>query len=208
MISRLVIKKSSDGLYLLVDSTGLKFLGEGEWKCKKHGPEYRRQWRKLHVAIDAETLQIRAVQLTTNNVSDSQVLGDLLNQIPSNGRIDSVYTDGAYDTKHCRQVILDRDAHAVIPPRKNAKLWKDHQARSIERNELLKTIKRLGRSLWKKWAGYHRRSLMETKMPCIKLLGDKLTARSFPSQVNEIHARIAVLNEFTELGRPHIQVVS
>ena len=71
-------QKSHDGLHLLVDSTGLKFLGEGEWKRKKYQPEYRRQWRKLHIGIDAETLQIRAVQLTTNNVSDSQVLGDLL----------------------------------------------------------------------------------------------------------------------------------
>lgn len=104
----LAIKKSRDGLLLLVDSTGLKFLGEGEWKRKKHGPEYRRQWRKLHFAIDAETLQIRAVQLTTNNVSDSQALDDLLAQIPQNERIDSVYTDGAYDTKRCRQVISDR----------------------------------------------------------------------------------------------------
>ena len=69
-------QKSNDGLHLLVDSTGLKFLGEGEWKRKKHQPEYRRQWRKLHIGIDAETVQIRAVQLTTNNVSDSQVLGD------------------------------------------------------------------------------------------------------------------------------------
>ena len=77
----------------------MKFLGEGEWKRKKHGPEYRRQWRKLHIGIDAKTLQIRAVQLTTN-VSDSQVLGDLLNQIPQDERIDSVYTDGAYDTSN------------------------------------------------------------------------------------------------------------
>ncbi len=75
-------EKSCNGLHLLVDSTGLKFLGEGEWKRKKHQPEYRRQWRKLHIGIDAKTLQIRAIQLTTNNVSDSQVLGDLLNQIP------------------------------------------------------------------------------------------------------------------------------
>ena len=65
----------------------MKFLGEGEWKRKKHGPEYRRQWRKLHIGIDAKTLQIRAVQLTTNNVSDSQVLGDLLNQIPQDERL-------------------------------------------------------------------------------------------------------------------------
>jgi len=112
-------QKSTDGLHLLVDSTGLKFLGE--WKRKKHQPEYRRQWRKLHIGIDAETLQIRAVQLTTNNVSDSQVLGHLLSQIPEDGRVDSVYTDGAYNTKQCRQVIADRQAQALIPPRKNAK---------------------------------------------------------------------------------------
>ncbi|KGT48052.1 hypothetical protein GW12_09060 [Acinetobacter sp. HR7] len=117
----------------------MKFLGEGEWKCKKPGAEYRRQWRKLHIAIDAKILQVRAVQLTTNNVSDSQVLEDLLTQIPLGERIDSVYTDGAYDTKLCRQVISDRDAHAVIPPRKNAKPWKDKKTSSLERNELLRT---------------------------------------------------------------------
>ena len=113
-------------------------------------------------------MQIRAVQLTTNNVSDSQVLDDLVTQIPLDERIDSVYTDGAYDTKYCRQVILDRDAHAVIPPRKNAKPSKDKKMGSLERNELLRTIKRLGRTIWKKWSGYHRRSVVEPKMHCIK----------------------------------------
>ena len=201
-------EKSCNGLHLLVDSTGLKFLGEGEWKRKKHQPEYRRQWRKLHIGIYSKTLQIRAVQLTTNNVSDSQVLVDLLDHIPLNEQIDSVYTDGAYDTKQCRQVIADRQAHAVIPPRKNAKPWKDTKTSSLERNELLRTVKRFGRTLWKKWAGYHHRSLVETKMHCIKLLGDKLSARNFQSQVNEIHARVAVLNRFTDLGRPHTRVVT
>lgn len=118
-------QKSPSGLHLLIDSTGLKFLGKGEWKRKKHQPEYRRQWRKLHIGIDAKILQIRAVQLTTNNISDSQVLGDLLAQISPDEKIDSVYTDGAYDTKSCRQLISDRQAHAVIPPRNNAKLWRD-----------------------------------------------------------------------------------
>ena len=125
-------QKSSDGLHLLMDFSSMKFLGEGEWKRKKHGPEYRRQWRKLHIGIDAKTLQIRAVQLTTNNVSDSQVLGDLLNQIPQDERIDSVYTDGAYDTKQCRQVIADRQAHAMIPPRKKCETmerYKEQAAR-------------------------------------------------------------------------------
>ena len=70
-------------------------------------------------------------------------------------------------------------------------------------------VKRLGRTIWKKWSGYHRRSLIETKMYCIKLLGDnKLSARNFQSQVNEIHARVAVLNKFKELGQPHTQVVT
>ena len=79
---------------------------------------------------------------------------------------------------------------------------------SLERNELLKTIKRLGKTIWKKWSGYHRRSLVETKMHCIKLLGDKLSASNFQSQVNEIHARVAVLNKFTELGRSNTRVAS
>ena len=141
-------------------------------------------------------------------MSDSQVLGGLLDQIPQEEQIDSVYADGAYDTKQCRQVIADRQAHAVIPPRKNAKPWKDTKISSLERNELLRTVKCLGRTLWKKWSGYHRRSLVETKMHCIKLLGDRLYSRNFGSQVNEIHARIAVLNKFTELGRPHTRVVT
>lgn len=118
-------QKSHEGLHLLVDSTGLKFLGEGEWKCKKHQPEYRRQLRKLHIGIDAKTLQIRAVQHTTNNVSDSHVLGDLLNQIPSDELIDSVYTDGAYDTKLCRQVISDRHEQCRNSTKKNVRPWKD-----------------------------------------------------------------------------------
>lgn len=79
---------------------------------------------------------------------------------------------------------------------------------SLERNELLKTIKRLGRTLWKKWSSYNRRSLVETKMNRIKLLGAKLNARNFQSQVNEIHACVAVLNKFTELGRPYTEVVT
>ena len=76
-------RRSQAGLHLLVDSTGIKFLGEGEWKCKKHGPERRRQWRKLHIGIDAQTLQIRAIAVTSNNVSDASVIPDLLGQLPA-----------------------------------------------------------------------------------------------------------------------------
>lgn len=103
---------------------------------------------------------------------------------------------------------MDRQAQAVIPPRKNAKLSKDKKMGPLKRNKLLQTVKRLERTIWKKWSGYHWWSLVETNIYCIKFLGDKLSARNFQSQVNEIHARVAVLNKFTHLGRPHIRVVT
>ena len=107
------------------------------------------------------------------------MLDHLLAQTPKDERVDFVYIDGAYDTKQFRQVIVDRQAQAVIPPRKNAKPWEEMA--SLERNELLRTVKRLGRTIWKKLSGYHRRSLVETKMHCIKLLRDKLSARNSQS---------------------------
>lgn len=103
---------------------------------------------------------------------------------------------------------MDRQAQAVIPPRKNAKLSKDKKTGSLKRNKLLQTVKRLERTIWKKWSGYHWWSLVETNIYCMKLLGDKLSARNFQSQVNKIHARVAVLNKFTDLSRPHTRVVT
>jgi len=93
------------------------------------------------------------------------------------------------------------------PPRKNAKPWKDNKVHLRERNELLRTVKRFGKTLWKKWSGYHRRSLVETKIYCIKL-SDELSTRNFQSRPNEVHVCIAILNKFTELGRPHTRVVT
>ena len=86
--------------------------------------------------------------------------------------------------------------------------WNDCKVSSIKRNELLQTIKNLGSTIWKKWSGYYLRSLVETKMHCIKLLGDKLSAKNFQSQVNEVHARVAVLNKFMELGRPNTLIAT
>ena len=76
-------RPSEKGLHLLVDSTGIKMLGEGEWKRKKHGAEYRREWRKVHLGIDADTLEIRAIEITDNRIGDAPMLPELLKQIPS-----------------------------------------------------------------------------------------------------------------------------
>lgn len=193
-------RRNPNGLHLLVDSTGVKMLGEGEWQTKKHGAEYRRQWRKVHLGIDAETLEIRAIEVTSNRVGDAQVLPDLLNQIPGDERIDSVSGDGAYDTKRGHTAIAERDAEAIIPVRKNGKPWKENTPGASARNETLRATEKLGRALWKKWSGYHRRSLVETKMCCFKLLGERVNARLFDSQVAELQIRAALLNRFTQLG--------
>ena len=148
-------RSSQGGLHLLVDSTGVKMLGEGEWKIKKHGADYRRQWRKVHLGVDAQTLEIRAIEVTDNAIGDAPMLPQLLAQIPEDEPLHSVSADGAYDTKACHEAIASRQAAAIIPTRKNAKPWAEIRAGARARNEILRATRELGRSIWKKWSGYH-----------------------------------------------------
>ena len=201
-------RPSAMALHLLVDSTGIKFLGEGEWKRKKHGAEYRREWRKVHLGIDAQTLEIRAIEVTSNAIGDAPMLPELLAQIPGDEAIARVSADGAYDTRACLDAIALRGAQAVIPPRKTASLWKRTSPGSASRNEAVRACKRLGWPIWKVWSGYHRRSLVETKMHCFKRLGERVTARTFERQVVELQVRAALLNRFSQLGRPQTVAVA
>jgi len=135
------------------------------------------------------------------------VLPDLLSQIPADEQIDSVTAVGAYHARKCHAGIADRAADAVIPPRRNAKPRKTITAGAVARNEALRASKYLGRALWRRWSGYHRRSRVETKMHCVKLLGLRLMARDFDRQVAELQVRIAVLNGYTALGIPVSEAV-
>ena len=153
-----------------VDTTGIKAEGEGEWNARKLGGAKRRLWRKIHIGVDEQTLEIRAIEVTGSNVRTAPMLPERLGQIPDKV-IASVTADGAFDTRRCYDAIADRGAHAVIPPRKNARPWKPSTAGAIARNEALRASKYLGRAIWRKWSGYHRRSRVETKMHCVKLLG-------------------------------------
>ena len=199
--------RGSDGpLHLLVDSTGIKVEGEGEWNARKHGGSKRRVWRKIHIGIDEKSLEIRAAEVTTSDVGDAPMLPELLDQIPPEQEIASVTADGAFDTRKCHDAIAARGAAAIIPPRKNAKPWKPDTAGAIARNDILRTSKRVGRTIWRRWSGYHRRSRAETKMHCVKLLGQRLSARDFDRQVAEVQIRVAVLNGFTALGTPTTEV--
>jgi hypothetical protein len=112
--------------------------------------------------MDEATLEVRAVEVTDSGAGDAPVLPDLLGRIPEGEPTASVTADGAYDGRACRDAIAGRSAEAVIPPRRNAKPRKKHSPGARARNEALRAIKRLGRTIWRKWSGYHRRSRAET----------------------------------------------
>lgn len=180
----LVLLTGKPGRQPKFSDAAIQFIGEGEWK------------RKVHLGIDEQTLEIRAIEVTDNAVGDAPMLPELLKQIEPDEAIASVSADGAYDTKTCHAAIAARGAMAVIPPRKNAQAWKGDGVGAQVRNAAVAACKRLGRQICKRWSGYHRRSLVETKMHCFKRRGERVMARSFARQV------VALLNRFTQLGTP------
>ncbi|GAV35210.1 transposase DDE domain protein [Roseomonas sp. TAS13] len=189
-------------LHLVIDSAGLKVLGEGEWKVRKHGADKRRVWCKVHLVIDADSHEVRAVEMTDNRHGDGEIVPGLLTQLPKAERIGVISGDGAYDTRGVYEASASREATLVVPPRRNGKPWKVRTTGAAERNESLRAIKRLGRRLWKRWSGYHRRSLAETAMSRLKRLGERLAARDPARQVAEVQIRCAILNTFNALGMP------
>jgi len=216
-----ILYRGSGGpLHLLIDSTGIKVEGEGEWNARKHGGTKRRVWRKIHIGIDEQTLEIRVAELTTSDVCDAPMLPELLDQIPPDQEIASVTapsrglhanhrraTDGAFDTRKCHDAIVARGAAAIVPPRKNAKPWKPDTPGAIARTEALRASRCFGLTIWRRWSGYHRRSRIETKMHCVKLFGQRLAARDFDRQVAEFQVRVTILNGFTALDIPVTEAV-
>ncbi len=163
----------------------------------------RRTWRKLHLGVDEESGEILAAMVTTANVSDCEVLGELLEQIEPD--IKQVSGDGGYDTFNCYDAIAQRKAKATIPPRLNAKI---HQRKSCKvpphpRDENLRSIRLFGRKQWKQESGYHRRSLSETAIFRLKtIFGGRLRRRGFDSQAIELFLQCVALNRMIQLGKP------
>ena len=196
------VRRTQEPLHLLIDSTGLKFYGEGEWKVKKHGMAYRRGWRKVHLAIDRTTQEIHAVEMTDQYQSDSPQVPGLLAQLPTAAMLGSVTADGAYDKRRVYRSVHERGAELITPPCKNAQCWKDNTDWANSRNNNLTAIKRLGRAIWKRWSGYHQRNLIETAMHRFKRLGERLHARKPAQQAAEVYIRCAILNRWVQLGLP------
>jgi len=196
-------KKAAGPLHLVLDSTGLKVYGEGEWKVRQHGYSKRRTWLKLHLAVDPQTHEIQAAMVTDPGVTDAETVPALLEQVGN--PVESAAADGAYD----RQVVYDalegRSARAVVPPRRDAKI-KRHGNTSgtrLARDENLRRIRKVGRSAWKEESGYHERSLAETAMFRMKtIFGDGVASRTLARQATEAGIRCRALNLMTHQGMP------
>jgi len=198
-------KKSSQSLNIVMDSTGLKIYGEGEWKVRQHGVAKRRTWRKLHIGANPEDGEIQAALLTENSVSDDEAVADLLTQIEQ--EIVKFAADGAYDKRKVYDRVNEHSPSAdiLIPPRKNARIWKHGNTKTqrLKRDENLRSIRKEGRQQWKKQSGYHVRSLAETAMFRLKtIFGDELSARRIETQTTQALVRCAALNRMTHLGMP------
>lgn len=190
-------------IHLIVDSTGLKVYGEGEWKVRQHGYSKRRTWRKLHLGINADTNEIESMAFSTNDFKDSELLPDIIDGV--NGTIKQVSADGAYDSHDIYKLINDMDARPVIPPRKDAVITqhKNFKKCPLPRDEVLRDIRKYGRKAWKITSGYHKRSLSETAMFRVKtIFGCSMRARNFDNQAVEAFILCAALNKITRLGMP------
>ena len=191
-------------LHLVIDSTGLKLFGQGEWNEEKHG-RARRSWRKIHIGVDASTGEIVACMLTDNGAGDAGQVPALLEQIE--GEIASVTADGAYDGEPVYRAIAghqpDPPPDVVIPPRASAVPSTEDAEPQSQRDRHIRLIAEKGRMAWQKATGYGRRSLAETAVGRFKgIVGAKLRARLLPAQQGEATIAVRVLNAMIRVAKP------
>lgn len=206
------IRSPRERIHIAADSTGVKVFGEGEWKVRKHGWSKRRTWLELHIGVDEKTGDVVVGEVTDNSVHDSEMVKPLLDQVPQEVSINQFSGDGAYDTRNVYDTLKKRGVqHITIPPQKNAKIWKHGNivGEAHPRDENLRAIRKHGRKRWKELSGYHRRSLAETVMFRFKtIFTDKVPARIFENQRNQLLLRLKMLNRMTLLGMPETYVVA
>jgi len=199
-------------LHIVVDSTGVKVYGEGEWKVRQHGWSKRRTWKKLHIGIDEATGDILLGAVTGNERADCTMLAPLLDEVPDTTVIDQVSGDGGYDRRRCYDTLQARHVtHIAIPPQINARIWKHGNAGGdpLPRDANLRRIRAVGRKRWKQECGYHRRSLIETTMFRLKtIFGDRVSSRTMSGQRTQLLLRCRALNLMTTLEMPKSYAVA
>lgn len=203
---RLPVRPSEQARHVVLDSTGLKVYGEGEWKVKKHGAGKRRVWRKLHLAVDEATGEVLAVEMTDGDAADGPLLPALLEAShQAGGSIGQASADGAYDSWANDQFLTGKGIVATIPPRKGSKIRQHGNCAidPLQRDDNLRAIRKKGRKVWAQESGYTRRCLAETHMMRQKrILGGSLSSRCRGNQATECRVRCAVLNRLTHVGMP------
>ena len=203
--------QASGPVHVVIDATGLKVYGAGEWLVEKHGERGKRTWRKLHLAIDPSTSEILASELTTNDEGDASQVGPLLEQITR--PLASVMADGAFDGEPIYRAVAECQADppvaVIIPPRATATPSTVAGTTPSQRDRHIQIIQDRGRMGWQKAVGYGRRSLVETAMSRYKaIIGRGLRARTLSAQKTEARAACSVLNRMTGLGMPVSQRVA
>src|SRR3954451_2481635 len=190
-------------LHLLVDSTGLKLDGPGEWLVEKHGARRRRAGRQLHLGVGAGTGRIGAVAVTGHQAGDGSGVGPLLDQVDD--PVASFTGDGAYDREDVYGAVAERhpEAAVVVPPRRDAVPSGTAETAPTQRDRHLRSIAEHGRLGWQKASGYNRRALAEAAMSRYKrVIGDALRSRTDPGRATEVAIAARALNRMLELGRP------
>ncbi len=196
-------RSGGEPVHLLVDSTGLKLCGAGEWLVEKHGTRTRRSWRKLHLGVDANTGQIVAAVLTDKDVDDGSQVGPLLDQ--ANGPVASFTGDGAYDQEGVYSDVAARhpEAAVIVPPRSTAVPSEMAETAPTQRDQHLQAIAEMGRMGWQKASGYNIRARAEATMGRFKqVIGDGLRCRTDQRRATEVDVAVHALNRMLELGRP------
>jgi IS5 family transposase len=186
---------------IVVDSTGLKVYGEGEWKVRRYGAGKHRTWMKLHIAADGSSQQIEALSLTPNSVDDSSAAEGLMKQV--NKPVKKFIGDGGYDRDKVRKMLYKRKIKQVIPPQHNARIDKKQRAFRKQRDRTIQTISAVGKDVWKKQQGYHERSKAETVMFRYKtIIGGYLRSRKLGHQQTEAAIGCKILNIMLQIAKP------
>jgi Transposase DDE domain len=191
-------------LHLLVDSTGLKLGGAGEWLVEKHGTSRRRSWRKLHIGVDADSGEIVAVEVTRKDIDDGAVVDALLDQIAD--PIASFTADGDYDQDRVSQAVAKRHPNAavIVPPRAGAVESASAETAPTQRDRHLRMTAERGRMAWQKASGYNVRAKVETSIGRYKrVIGDALRSRTDQTEATEVAIAAAAMNRMLALGRPN-----
>lgn len=190
---------SKEPINIVIDSTGLKVYGEGEWKMRCHGKSKRRSWRKIHLAVNPDTHEIVGCELTDHKTHDCDKINDVL----PNQALGEVCADGAYDNKKSYDAVVDRGGTPLIPPRSGAAKTEKPSLGMAMRNHTVQACWALGRDIWKKGSNYHRRSLAETAMFRFKtIFSPRLSSRKDGNQIAEALIKSQILNRMTHFGMP------